>query len=213
MNDKVIGLLCSDRELPEALFDIQRHQTWGGVDRGTMILLQHNITPIFAVGDFDSISESEREWVQSRIAIEPVPAEKADTDLALAIRTAVEQGYHHIQIFGATGGRLDHFMGAMELLQHPDFKAVRIQLIDQQNEIEYLTKGQHVLQNDTAYRYVSFMQGVDQVVLSLKGFKYELCEQQLNRGETLTVSNEFDAKQGEVIVHRGGVYVMRSRDK
>ncbi|MFP4923727.1 thiamine diphosphokinase, partial [Staphylococcus pseudintermedius] len=67
--------------------------------------------------------------------------------------------------------------------------------------------------NDTAYRYVSFMQGVDQVVLSLKGFKYELCEQQLNRGETLTVSNEFDAKQGEVIVHRGGVYVMRSRDK
>ncbi|PWZ79865.1 thiamine diphosphokinase, partial [Staphylococcus pseudintermedius] len=47
----------------------------------------------------------------------------------------------------------------------------------------------------------------------LKGFKYELCEQQLNRGETLTVSNEFDAKQGEVIVHRGGVYVMRSRDK
>lgn len=48
----------------------------GGVDRGTMILLQHNITPIFAVGDFDSISESEREWVQSRIAIEPVPAEK-----------------------------------------------------------------------------------------------------------------------------------------
>lgn len=30
MNDKVIGLLCSDRELPEALFDIQRHQTWGG---------------------------------------------------------------------------------------------------------------------------------------------------------------------------------------
>lgn len=111
MNDKVIGLLCSDRELPEALFDIQRHQTWGGVDRGTMILLQHNITPIFAVGDFDSISESEREWVQSRIAIEPVPAEKADTDLALAVRTAVEQGYHHIQIFGATGGRLDHFYG------------------------------------------------------------------------------------------------------
>lgn len=29
MNDKVIGLLCSDRELPEALFDNQRHQTWG----------------------------------------------------------------------------------------------------------------------------------------------------------------------------------------
>lgn len=213
MANQTVCLLCSDRELPEALFDTKRHQKWGGVDRGTMILLQQKITPIFAVGDFDSISESERAWVQTQMDIEPVPAEKADTDLALAVRTAVEQGYRHIQIFGATGGRLDHFMGAMQLLQHPDFEAIRMQLIDRQNEIEYLTEGQHVLQNDTDYRYVSFMQGTDEVVLSLKGFKYELCEQQLNRGETLTVSNEFDAEQGEVIIHQGGVYLMRSRDK
>ncbi|MEJ7540977.1 thiamine diphosphokinase [Staphylococcus intermedius] len=212
MTDQTVCLLCSDRELPAALFDTRRHQTWGGVDRGTMVLLQHNITPIFAVGDFDSISESEREWLQTQLDINPVPAEKADTDLALAVRTAVEQGYRHIQIFGATGGRLDHFMGAMQLLQHPDFETVRIQLIDRQNEIEYLTEGQHVLQNDPTYRYVSFMQGTDEVVLSLKGFKYALCEQQLNRGETLTVSNEFDAEQGEVIIHQGGVYFMRSRD-
>lgn len=205
-----IGLLCSTRALPSMLFENQ--QSWAGVDRGTLILLQHGIVPEFAVGDFDSISTEEHDWIQSQMPINPVPAEKADTDLALAVQHAVELGYRDIEIYGATGGRLDHFMGAMQLLQHPDFKHLNIQLIDAQNEVMYYTTGHYVLPYRAPYHYVSFMPGTDDAILSLKGFKYNIETQPLERGRTLTVSNEFVTHEGEMTIHQGGVYVMRSRD-
>ncbi|CAD7360047.1 MULTISPECIES: thiamine diphosphokinase [Staphylococcus] len=210
---KSICLLCSSRTLPEKLLEHHHDQEWAGVDRGTLLLLQHQITPVFAVGDFDSISSSEREWIKSHIAIEPVPAEKADTDLALAVHQAVALGYDDIQIYGATGGRLDHFMGAMALLQNPDFVNKKIVIIDKMNEIEYLTEGRYTIENNESFKYVSFPLGADQVKLSLKGFKYELDEVTLQRGSTLTISNEFIEDKGEVIVHEGAVFLMRSRDE
>ncbi|MBA8761419.1 thiamine diphosphokinase [Staphylococcus coagulans] len=210
---KSISLLCSSRDLPEQVLEYHHNKQWAGVDRGTLLLLQHQITPVFAVGDFDSISSSEREWIKSHITIEPVPAEKADTDLALAIHQAVALGYDEIKIYGATGGRLDHFMGAMALLQNPDFKNKKMVLIDKINEIEYLTEGRYTIENNESFKYVSFPLGVDQVKLSLKGFKYELDEVTLQRGSTLTISNEFIEDKSEVIVHEGAVFLMRSRDE
>nr|WP_240622356.1 thiamine diphosphokinase [Staphylococcus lutrae] len=198
--------------LPSCLLSHQE-TAWAGVDRGALILLQNGIVPEFAVGDFDSMTAEEREWMQSKIVVHPVPAEKADTDLALAVHQAVALGYSDIEIYGATGGRLDHFMGAMQLLQHPGFKHHHIKLIDAQNEIMYYPAGQYSIPYCAPYTYISFIPGRDEVVLSLSGFKYNLEAQSLERGRTLTVSNEFAADYGELTIHQGGVYVMRSRDE
>ena len=82
----------------------------GGVDRGALILLKHQII-LFSVGDFDSVSKEERQLLTEQLQIKPVQAEKADTDLALAVDKAVALGFDSITIYGATGGRLDHFLG------------------------------------------------------------------------------------------------------
>ena len=94
-----------------------KHEHWIGIDRGTLILLESGITPQFAVGDFDSISDSERNFIQQQIEINPYNSEKDDTDLALGIDQAVKRGYRNIDVYGATGGRLDHFMGALQILE------------------------------------------------------------------------------------------------
>ncbi|AVQ32829.1 thiamine diphosphokinase [Staphylococcus muscae] len=209
---KRIHLLCSDRYLPEGLFETLKDAEWGGVDRGTKILLEQGIQPTFTVGDFDSVTDAERAWISEHIAISPVPAEKADTDLGLAVAEAVAHGYKEIAIYGATGGRLDHFMGAMQLLKAPSYQACRIELIDIQNEITLLSKGCYDIQCKSQFPYISFVPANEQVTLSLKGFKYDLDEETLEIGTTLTISNEFHHEHAQINVHEGLVYQIRSRD-
>ena len=50
-----INLLCSDRHLPQDIW-AKNEGKWGGVDRGALILLKHQII-LFSVGDFDSVSK------------------------------------------------------------------------------------------------------------------------------------------------------------
>ncbi len=52
------------------------------------------------------MNDEERLMLMQNLHIEPVEAEKDDTDLALGVAQAVERGYTEITIYGATGGRL-----------------------------------------------------------------------------------------------------------
>ena len=61
------------------------------------------------------MNNEERLMLMKNLQIEPVEAEKDDTDLALGVAQAVERGYTEITIYGATGGRLDHFMGVLQI--------------------------------------------------------------------------------------------------
>ncbi len=58
------------------------------------------------------------------------PAEKDQTDTDIALEWALEQQATKIRLFGATGGRLDHLFGNVQLL----FKGKdgQIELIDRQ---------------------------------------------------------------------------------
>lgn len=136
------NLLCGDRNLPKNILVKHEHEHWIGIDRGTLILLECGITPQFAVGDFDSISDAEKNFIQQQIEINPYESEKDDTDLALGIEQAVKSGYQNIDIYGATGGRLDHFMGALQILEKPEYTQmnIKIKIIDATNEIQFLQK-------------------------------------------------------------------------
>ena len=111
-----------------------------------------------AIGDFDSISEQERDYLESHLVLNPHKSEKDDTDLALGVMQAVEEGYTEINIYGATGGRLDHFMGVLQILEKPEYEAknIAIQVKDATNVITYLGYGEHKVKRDKAYQYISF---------------------------------------------------------
>ena len=209
---KRVHLLCSTRDIPHRLLEKKGDEDWIGVDRGTYDLLQAKIQPVFAVGDFDSVSNHERRWIQEQMDVEVMPREKDDTDLAYAVKQAFDLGYKKVKIYGATGGRLDHFMGAMQILKHASFKEQKIQLIDQHNVIELLDVGTYSKRHKKQFDYISFIPATDHVRLSLKGFKYELNEAFLEQGSTLTISNEFKDRNATVIVHEGLIYQIRSRD-
>ncbi|EHJ07440.1 thiamine diphosphokinase [Staphylococcus simiae] len=209
-----INLLCSDRFLPKDLLSSRHEDKWAGVDRGALILLEHDITPFFSVGDFDSVNEVERKLLQEQLNIKPVKAEKADTDLALAVEKAVALGFDEITVYGATGGRLDHFFGAVQLLLKQAYYQhnIMIELVDCQNKIRLLPTGEHHIQLIKKYPYISFIPMSDNVLLSLTGFKYNLHRQLLNLGSTLTISNEVEQDNAIINVHQGLLLQIRSTD-
>lgn len=209
-----INLLCGNRNLPENLLQTKADEAWGGIDRGALILVQQNIQPVFSLGDFDSVNDTERLELKEKLDIHPVKAEKADTDLGLGVAEAVARGYDDILIYGATGGRLDHFLGALQLLQIPDYlkRDIKVSLIDDQNEITYLKKGIHRVEKKDAFPYISFIPAKEDTLISLRGFKYPLDQEKLYQGSTLTISNEIDEPVAEIEIEVGALICIRSHD-
>ncbi|HIW11839.1 MAG TPA: thiamine diphosphokinase [Candidatus Salinicoccus stercoripullorum] len=191
-------IVRAEADRTEEILKGRTGETWAGVDHGVVLLLEAGIVPEYSYGDFDSITEEEREFITGQLDIDPVPAEKDDTDLALCLGDLVKKGYSTISVFGATGGRMDHALGNIQLLMHEDLRTTDIRIIDRQNVISLLTPGKHEVIRQEGMIYISFLPFNDETVLSLDGFKYDLDEEPLKFGTTLTISNEFIKNKGNV---------------
>jgi thiamine pyrophosphokinase len=185
---------------------------WVGVDRGVVTLLKAGIIPVKAFGDFDSITEAELEWVRTRLSeVEIWPSEKDQTDMDIAIDWALAQKPDKIRIFGATGGRLDHLFGNVQLL----IKNVKtnIEIIDRQNIITAHEPGEYMIENNPAFRYISFIPvTLDVKGITLKGFKYPLTNCHIQLGSTLCISNELIQSCGTFSFSEGILMMVRSKD-
>lgn len=171
---------------------------WAGVDHGVYLLLKEGIVPKYTYGDFDSITEEERQFIDEKLDIVPVESEKDDTDLEIALLDLTARGYTSIDVYGATGGRLDHLLGNTQMLLHEKLTDVKIKIVDTQNIVELLNKGHHEVFKNDGMKYVSFIPMYDETLLTLEQFKYPLDEKPLSLGSTLTISNEFTGVKGFV---------------
>lgn len=83
-------------------------------DGGARLLLAAGITPDLVVGDADSLVTGELEQLKALgVPFELHPKDKDETDLDLALNSARIRGVNAVCVFGATGGRLDHTLGAI----------------------------------------------------------------------------------------------------
>ena len=80
-----VNLLCGARNLPENILQNKANESWIGIDRGALILIESGIMPQFAVGDFDSITKEEKDYLAEKLAINQYNSEKDETDLELGI--------------------------------------------------------------------------------------------------------------------------------
>ena len=188
------------------------HVHWIGVDRGVITLLKAGITPIRAFGDFDSISEAELRWVQSELkSIEIWRSEKDQTDTDIALDWAISQKPSKVRIFGATGGRVDHLFGNVQLLIKN--LELDIEMIDRQNIITAHAPGEYQIENNYTFKYISFIPVSAEVKeLTLKGFKYPLTNCHIQLGSTLCISNELIQSYGTFSFSEGILLMIRSKD-
>ena len=204
--------------LPDLSEFSRNADAWAGADRGVLLLLENGIVPDAAFGDFDSVTGPEREAIRKAIpSAEEFPAEKDETDLEIAFNWAVSKEPDEIWILGATGGRLDHFMGNIQLLLNErslDLSGTcGIYIADRQNILAVKAPGEYPLGQKDGWPYISFIpMGKAVSGLTLKGFKYPLENAVLKTGTTLGISNELISDNGSFSFEDGILLVVRSRE-
>ena len=182
-----------------------------GADRGGLYLADRGYSIDLAVGDFDSVTETELERIY-RAAGEVIrlSGEKDETDLEYAIRRALKLTGGTIHILGATGTRLDQTFSAINLLKSLHDSGREAFLYDSCNRVR-LIEGRAVIKK-SAYRYVSLIPYGDIMVnVSLKGFKYSGDHITLERRSSLGISNEITGNEAEINC-RGYLFVFESDD-
>jgi len=189
---------------------------WVGVDRGVFYLLEMGIQPDIAFGDFDSVNQLEWTMIKEQLTeIKQFLPEKDETDMELALNWALKQKPDTIRIFGATGGRADHFLTNVMLITRKECLEFEgeIEMIDQSNKMTVLTKGVYSVVKSDDLKYVSFIP-ITRLVrnITLVGFKYPLYNKTVIRGTTLTISNELIQDIGTISFEEGILIMIRSRD-
>ena len=187
---------------------ISTAENYIGVDKGALTLARNGKRMLLAIGDFDSVEESDlayiKEYSDMLLQLNPI---KDDTDSEAAVMYAIEKGYQKIHLYGGLGGRLDHAMINLRLVSRfPE----TVYLHDQNNFIYSLAEGVHSIDKHE-YTYISFFKE-DEAIISLEGLKYPLDKQQLTNKDTYTTSNEILEDRGIVTVHAGKVTVIQSKD-
>ena len=127
----------------------------------------------------------------------------------------IDQGARSILILGATGGRLDHFLGNLGLLTLGKQKGVKVALADEQNYICLVESGTRLYKDRQFGKYVSFFPAGGAVEgLTLEGFKYTLAGYNLTVADSgLTVSNEIQEEEAVIRYQSGSLLMIMSRDR
>lgn len=183
-----------------------------GADRAAYWLLVHDIIPDVAVGDFDSVSPDELSAITTLVGdVRMHPPEKDKTDLELAVDVALSHKPRSAAIFGGLGGRFDHTLATVQLLERFMEAGIPAALRDNTNEVFLLT-GSFVVPQTGAFRYCSVVPYRGDAVVSMSGFKYPTDRVLFRHGSSLGVSNEVTGQEATIEVHEGMVLVVRSSD-
>lgn len=174
-------------------------------DAGRFLAERCGIVPDLIVGDFDS-SPLPAEATHPQIL--RVPAEKDETDTMLACRIAMEKGATQLLILGGTGGRIDHSLSNIFLLEYLREHGVSAVLFDGDNRVQ-------LLQNETVhlaadgFRYFSLF-ALDDATVTETGCKYPLQNARLTRAYPYALSNEISEKEAIISVRGGCVLLIES---
>ena len=111
------------------------------VDGGVRHVRELNITPDILIGDLDSISQEDLDWCKKlRVDIKKYPSQKDQTDFELALDYAIEKIQGKIFIFGAIGGRIDHTLANISLLNNPEYADRDIKLVSNHESIFFIQR-------------------------------------------------------------------------
>jgi len=186
-----------------------------GVDRGALELIEKNFDVDVAIGDFDSVSELERQLIGEKAKlILGLPVDKDVTDCEAAVEHVVGKGYHQIYLYGVTGARFDHQFAAIGLMLKYAKRGIRIFMGDVQNIITILVAGAHKIEiaSDIG-KYISFFALENTVKnLTIQNVKYPLVGYDLMVDDSLCVSNEPLQRGVNVSFDSGYLLVAQSSD-
>ena len=163
--------------------------------------------PDFMISDCDSMPEVEGAEV---VRLRP---EKDDTDTQGCLREVFRRGCTEATLVCATGGRIDHMLANLSLLEEAYAKGGLLTVLDRQNQIVLHEGGCQKFKMPPEYAYFSLVP-LDAVLtgVSIENAKYPLRDAVVTRAGMVTISNEAIADSFSVTIREGRSLVIFSRD-
>ena len=167
-------------------------------DRGYDSLMAYGVNPDLVVGDFDSLGE-----VPNHPNVIQLPAEKDDTDMVFALRQGLDLGYRRFVMLGGVGGRLEHTLGNLQLLDWLASQGAQGFLAGETTVATAVRNGTLTFPAAmSGYLSVLCNSGTARGV-TLRGLKYPLERYTMTGSFPLGVSNQFLGQPASVSVEDG----------
>ena len=171
-------------------------------DGGLKYLEKIGLNADIAIGDFDSLGHIP--CADNVIRLKP---EKDVTDMYAAVEEGIKRGFERFEIFGATGGRLDHTLANIQLAALLAQKNVSHCVHGDGYSVVALN-GSSISFDSSYSGYISVFAHSDVCMgVDIKGLKYELSDGRLTNTFSLGVSNEFIGKESRISVEKGIVII------
>jgi len=156
------------------------------------------ITPHVVIGDMDSADPKLLEGIHALV----YPAEKDETDMELSIAHAREKGASSIRIIGAMGGRFDHALANVHLLDE------NIEIWDENTSIQLISHAMSFPRGN--YDTLSLIPLTTEVTgIVTDGLFYPLNGETLKIGSSRGISNVFCKDTATVSIESGLLLAIR----
>jgi thiamine pyrophosphokinase len=181
-------------------------------DGGAEALLRVNVAPQLVLGDLDSVRPASLEALAARgTEIRRFPREKDETDLELALLAAAERGATAIDLLGALGGRWDHTLANIALMNHPALRGCHVRILADRQTLFLVrdTAELHGRHGDT----VSLLPLTPTVEgVTTAGLLYPLTDATLHYEQARGISNVLLNPPGRVSITGGLLLVVQHDD-
>src|SRR6056297_1080006 len=170
-------------------------------DSGIKVYKRLNIIPDYIIGDLDSADESDIAWAkENNVEILKYPSQKDEIDSELSIMKAQQLGCEKVYISSVTGSRIDHTLAGIYLLGK--YSNLDPEIIEEKYEIGIVKDKKNIITDkDDSWAILPLGENIEG--LTLKGFKYNLYEQKLDKYNSIGVSNKSTEKVVNISLKKG----------
>ena len=176
-------------------------------DRGYVYCERLDLRPDLIISDFDSYTGP----VDSEIPLNRFVSEKDDTDTMLAVRYAVEHGFHELLLCCALGGRLDHLIANLQSLVFAQKHGLPAILLSEDTEIRTLADGALCVPRREDWSLSVFALDGPCRGVCITGAKYPLANAELLPSFPLGVSNTWAGEEAVISVEEGILLIVLSK--
>lgn len=173
-------------------------------DMGFETAVKAGVTPCLLVGDFDSYTGA----IPAGYEVIGLCPEKDYSDTFHAVQEGIERGFRCFALLAATGGRLDHTLANLSLLEYIADNGAQGVILSENEMIRLLQKGEYRFENMAGKTFSVFAFGCKEAVISYSGAKYPLKNGKLLHGMAMGLSNIFTSGSAEITVHRGQAVII-----
>ena len=163
------------------------------------------VTADLIVGDFDS-HENPRLSTETIV----LPREKDDTDTFYAAKEMLARGFRDFWLIGVCGGRLDHTLGNLALLEYLTARGAKALATDDYSDLEIIPAGTAAVVEDV-YPFFSLLNISGRAEgITIRGAKYPLSDADITCEFPYGISNEvLPGQRAEITLRAGSLLLIR----